>query len=190
MKKYKDIILWTVLILLILIVLLIKTKPEIGKIIRTEKSIKEKTVQLADLQRQLDTLKQNAANADTQKAEAPKQQKNIYKPETASTEAESSFSVLFDDVIDMAKYNGIKVYSIEYKYNPAEDEFVKNASSQYNVCQLNMSLVSDYSDLESFLRELYKYPYLINVDKLEIMPYPKDKKIIISGLQLKLYASK
>lgn len=190
MKKYKDIILWTVLILLIVIVLLIKTKPEVGKIIQTEKSIKEKTVQLADLQRQLDTLKQNEANENEQKTEAPKQVKNIYKPETASTEAESSFTVLFDDVIDMAKYNGIKVYSIEYTYNPAEDDFVKNAAAQYNVCQLNMQLVSDYSDLESFLRELYKYPYLVNVEKLEITPYPKNKKILLTALQIKLYASK
>lgn len=191
MKKYKDIILWTVLILLVLIVLLIQTKPQVGQIIRTEKSIKEKTVQLADLQRQLDTLKQNEANeANEQKPETPKEMKNIYKPETASTEAESSFTVLFDDVIDMAKYNGIKVYSIEYVYNPAEDDFVKNAAAQYNVCQLNMQLVSDYSDLESFLRELYKYPYLVNVEKLEITPYPKNKKILITALQIKLYASK
>lgn len=190
MKKYKDIIIWTTLILVVLIILLVQTKPEVGKIIRVEKDIKEKTAQLTDLQRQLDTLKQNAANANAQKTEGPKEAKNIYKPETASTEAESSFAVLFDDIIDMAKYNGIKIYSIEYKYNPPEDDFVKNAAAQYNVCQLNMALVSDYSDLESFLREIYKYPYLINVDKLEIMPYPKNKQIIISNLQLKLYASK
>lgn len=188
MKKYKDIILWTVLILLIVIVLLLQVKPEVGSLIRAKNSIKEKTVQLEDLQRQLDTLKQNETNE--QKTEAPKQVKNIYKPETVSTEAESSFTVLFDDIIDMAKYNGIKVYSIEYTYNPAEDDFVKNASAQYNVCQLNMQLVSDYADLESFLRELYKYPYLVNVEKLEITPYPKNKKILLTALQIKLYASK
>lgn len=190
MKKYKDIILYTVLILLVLIILLIKTKPEAGKIVRIEQGLKEKTTQLADLQRQLDTLKKNAAEADSEKAGAPTQVKNIYKPETTSTEAESSFAVLFDDVIDMAKYNGIKVYSIEYKYNPTEDDFVKNAANQFNVCQLNMQLVSDYSDLESFLKELYKYPYLVNIEKLEITPYPKNKKILLTALQLKLYASK
>lgn len=190
MKQYKDIILWSVILLAGFIFLAFKLKPELGKVIRTERSLKEKSTQVQDLQRQLDTLKKNETEAAAQKETTPTQAKNIYKPETTSTEAESSFTVIFDDVIDMAKYNGIKVYSIEYKYNPEEDDFVKNASSQYNVCQLKMQLVSDYSDLESFLKELYKYPYLINVDKLEITPYPKNKKVLLSILDLKLYASK
>ena len=109
MKKYKDIILWTVLILLILIVLLIKVKPEVGNLVRAEKSIKEKTVQLADLQRQLDTLKQNAANADAEKTQGPKQVKNIYKPETASSEVDSGS---IDDIITNAS-TGPKVYNPE-----------------------------------------------------------------------------
>lgn len=187
MKKYKDLILWTILLILCFIAMAYFTKPQIGKIISLEKGIREKTVQVADLQRQLDSLKQSQAATDSN---ALTQTKKIYKPEISSGEAESSFAVLLDDLIDMAKYNGIKIYSIKYDYNPAEDDFVKNAASQYNVCLLNMQLVSDYTDLESFLKELYKYPYLINIDKLEITPYPKDKKIILSVLQLKLYASK
>lgn len=190
MKKYKEVILWSVLILVAFVFLAIQTKPQAGKVIRIERGLKEKTVQIADLQRQLDTLKKDAADAASQKLDKPMQAKNIYKPEIASAEAESAFPVVFDDVIDMAKYNGIKIYSIEYNYNPKEDDFVKNASSQYNVCQLNMQLVSDYSDLEGFLKELYKYPYLVNLDKIEITPYSKNKKIILSILQLKLYASK
>jgi len=190
MKKYKQVILYSFVILITFIVLAVKTKPEAGKVVRIERGLKEKTAQVADLQRQLDTLKKTEAEAAAQKVAAPTQVKNIYKPETATTEAESSFTTIFDDVIDMAKYNGIKIYSIEYVYNPKEDDFVKNASSQYNVCQLNMQLVSDYSDLESFLKELYKYPYLVNIDKLEVTPYPKNKKILLSILQLKLYSSK
>lgn len=191
MKKYKEVILYTVFILLVFVFVAGKTKPEAGKIIRIERGIKDKTVQITDLERQLDDFKKAEADAAAKKEEAQTQAvKNIYKPETTSSEAESSFTVVFDDIIDMAKYNGIKIYSIGYVYNPGEDDFVKNASSQYNVCQVNMQLVSDYSDLESFLRELYKYPYLLNVDKLEITPYPKNKKILLSVLQLKLYASK
>lgn len=190
MKKYKDIIIWTILLIIGIVLVAYFTKPQVGKIIRLEKGVKEKTVQVADLQRQLDTLKQNQANEEAQKNTAPKEAKNIYKPDTTSTAAESSFTILFDDLIDMAKFNGIKIYSIKYDYNPAEDDFVKNAGSQYNVCLLSMQLVSDYADLQSFLQELYKYPYLVSVDKLEITPYSKNKKIIVTALQLKLYASK
>jgi hypothetical protein len=190
MKKYKQVIIYSFLILAVFIVLAIKTKPEAGKILHIERSLKEEATQVVDLQNQLNTLKKNEADAAAQKMTAPTQVKNIYKPEIASTESESSFTTIFDDVIDMAKYNGIKIYSIEYTYNPPEDDFVKNASAQYNVCLLNMQLVSDYSDLESFLKELYKYPYLVNIDKLEITPYPKNKKILLSVLQLKLYSSK
>lgn len=188
MRKYREAILYSFTLIILLVVALILVKPKIGGIIRVEKDLQEKTVQIADLERQLQTLKQAAEiPEDTTK---PDQVKKIYKPETASTEAESSFTVPFDDIIDMAKYNGIKIYSIEYVYNPTEDDFVKNASVQYNVCQVNMQIVSDYADLESFLKELYKYPSLINIDKLEITPYPKNKKILLSVLQLKLYASK
>lgn len=190
MKKYKDIVLWTVLLILGIVAAAYFAKPQVGKIIRLENGIKEKTTQAADLQRQLDTLKKSKMDEEAQKNNAPLQAKNIYKPETTSTAAESSFTILFDDLIDMAKYNGIKIYSIKYDYNPAEDDFVKNAGSQYNVCALSMQLVSDYADLQSFLQELYKYPYLISIDKLEITPYTKNKKIIVSALQLKLYASK
>lgn len=190
MKKYKDLILWTFLVLIGIIAVAYFTKPKVGEIIRTERALSEKTAQATNLQQTLDELKKNKAAADAQKNAPTLQAKNIYKPETTSTAAESSFTILFDDLIDMAKYNGIKIYSIKYDYNPAEDDFVKNAAAQYNVCALTMQLVSDYSDLESFLRELYKYPYLVNVDKLEIIPYTKNKKILVSNLQLKLYASK
>ena len=75
-------------------------------------------------------------------------------------------------------------------YNPPEDEFIKSAADKFNVCSLNMQIIADYSDLESFLKELYKYPYLININKIELTPYPKNKKILMSILQLKLYSSK
>lgn len=190
MKKYKEAILYTVLILIGFVYVISRAKPEIGSILRIENNIKEKTATLAESQRKLEDLKKSEADAAAKKETVQTQVKNIYKPETTSTEAESAFTITFDDIVDMAKYNGIKIYSIEYVYNPAEDNFVKNASGQYNVCQLNMQIVSDYPDLESFLKELYKYPYLINVDKLELTPYPKNKKILLTNLQLKLYSSK
>lgn len=186
MKKYKEAILYTILILLGFIYVVTRAKPEIVKIFDIEKNIKEKSVQVADLERKLETLKKSMED----KMSLSGQAKQIYKPEVSGLDVESSFTVIFDDIIDMARYNAIKIYSIEYVYDPPSDEFVKGAHDKYNVCQLNMQLITDYQNLEGFLQELYKYPYLVNIDKLELTPYPKDKKILLTYLQLKLYSSK
>lgn len=186
MKKYREAIIYAIFILLGFIYAVTRVQPEIVKIFTLEKDIGAKSAQSADLERKLETLQKT----EMEKVTLSKQAKNIYKPDASGLDEESSFTVIFDDIIDMAKYNGIKVYSIEYVYNPKDDEFVTGASDKYNVCLLNMQIITDYEDLESFLKELYKYPYLLNVNKLELTPYPKDKKILMSTLQLKLYSTK
>lgn len=186
MRKYKEAILYTALILIGFIYAIVSIRPEIVKIFQVEKNINEQTIQASDLEKKLEDLKL----AEKEKMSLSGQSKNIYKPDIAGLDAESSFTVIFDDIIDMAKYNGIKIYSIEYVYNPKDDLFVKGASDKYNACQLKISVVGDYTDIESFLKELYKYPYLVNIDKVELSPYSKNKKILISNMQIGLYTSK
>lgn len=185
MKKYTAAFIYIFFMVVILIFEIINLQPMVSQYFNIKNNIESQTLKQADLERQLDTLKKAAMEINL-----TAQTKNIYKPDTPGLDAESSFTVLFDDVIDMAKYNGIKIYSIEYAYNPADDEFVKGAPDKYNVCQLTMSIIADYADLESFMKELFKYPYLINIDKLELSPYPKNKRILLSNMQIKLYSSK
>lgn len=185
MQRYREAILYAIFIVIGFVYAVMKVQPEVVKIIDIENNIKSQTIQAEDLERKLETLKK----AEQEKISISGQIKNIYKPESATVgDVESSFSVMLDDIIDMTKYNGVKVYSIEYVYNPAEDDFVKGAADKYNVCQLNMSIIADYPDIESFLKDLFKYPYLVNLDKIELVPYPKDKKILMAALQIKLYA--
>lgn len=186
MQKYKDSIIYIVFILIFLIWTVVSLKPKITDIISVENDLKAKTVESADLDRKLEALKAS----EVEKTVDSGQVKNIYKPDMPGLDAESSFTVIFDDIIDMAKYNAVKIYSIEYVYNPPEDEFVKSASAQYNVCELKMSLISDYPDLESFMKELYKYPYLINIEKVELTPYTKNKRLLLTNLNIKLYSTK
>lgn len=186
MLKYKNIILYLLCIVIGFVYAISRLKPEALELYHTEKDIRAKTAELSDLEKKLENLKATALQAQTTST----QTKNIYKPSESSLDAESSFTIPFNDVVEMAKYNGIKIYSIEYVYNPADDEFVKGAGSTYNVCQLKMEVISDYTDLESFIRELYKYPYLVNIEKVELTPYLKNKKMIVSNLQVKLYSSK
>lgn len=186
MHRYKEAILYTFFIIIGFTYAVIRIRPEIIKIIGIEKDMRSKSAQIVDLERQLDTLKKT----EMEKMTISDQVKNIYKPDSPGLDAESSFTVMFDDIIDMARYNGVKIYSIEYVYNPADDDFVKGAPAKYNVCALNMEIIADYLDLESFLKELYKYPYLLNINKIELKPYPKNKKILMSNFQVKLYSSK
>lgn len=185
MQKYKETILYLVFIMLGFVFALIKLRPELVDFYHIEKSLHSKNIESADLNRKLDALK-----ASEMQKMSMDTIKNIYKPSTSGGSTETSFIVIFDDIIEMAKYNGVKIYSIEYNYNPEDDTFVKGAADKYNVCELKTQVVADYPDLGSFLRELYKYPYLINIEKFELIPYQKDKKILLVNLQLKLYASK
>jgi len=186
MQRYKTAILYIVFVLIGFIYSIVTLRPQILEVISLKEQIETKTIEAADLERKLDALKAS----EMEKTTISGQVKNIYKPDSPGLEAESSFTVIFDDIVDMAKYNGVKIYSIEYIYNPAEDEFVKGAPSLYNVCELNIALIADYPDLESFMKELYKYPYLINIDKVELAPYQKNKRLLLTNLRIKLYASK
>lgn len=187
MYRYKEAILFIVAIIVVIVIAVVKMHPKVSELISVEQDLSTKTAESQDLDRKLEALKSAEVKKQMQ---VEKQNKKIYKPGDAGLDAESSFTVVFDDIIEMAKYNNVKVYSIEYTYNPETDEFVKGDPNKYNVCQVDMRLIADYVDLESFLRELYKYPYLVNVDKLELTPYQKNKRIIIANLQLKLYSQK
>ncbi len=186
MQQYKEAILYIVFIIIGFIYLIVQVRPQVMQIYTTENDIKTKTIESADLERKLETLKASEMEKISLSGDA----KKIYKPDEAGLDAESSFTIIFDDIIEMAKYNGIKVYSVEYVYNPPEDEFVKGAADKYNVCQLNMQVIADYLDLESFMKELYKYPYLVNINKVELSPYSKNKKILLTNFQIKLYSEK
>lgn len=187
MLKYKEAILYIIFAIIAIVFVVGKIQPKVVELISVEKDLHSKTSEAVDLERKVETLKAASLKKDML---VENLNKKIYKPETVGADTESAFTILFEDIIEMAKYNGIKIYSIEYVYNPASDEFVKGASSKYNVCELNTQLIADYVDFESFFRELYKYPYLVNIGKLEVVPYQKNKKILLVNLQLKLYAEK
>lgn len=114
-------------------------------------------------------------------------QKKIYAPVDSDLGNDTLFFTLYNDVIEMVHANSIKLKSIDYKYNPKNDEFVKSGKD-YFVCDVNVELVSNYTNLGKLIQELYQYPYYIKINELLVKPYPKDKKVLISKLSLRLYA--
>lgn len=114
-------------------------------------------------------------------------QKKVYAPVESDLGNDTLFFTLYNDVIEMLHVNSVKIKSIDYTYNPKEDEFVKSGKD-YFVCDVNVSLVSNYTNLGKLVQELYQYPYYIRINKLDVKPYPKDKTVLVSDLSLRLYA--
>lgn len=114
-------------------------------------------------------------------------QKKIYAPVESDLGNDTLFFTLYNDVIEMMHANSIKIKSIDYNYNPKGDKFVQSGKD-YFVCDVNVELVSNYTNLGKLIQELYQYPYYIKINELNVKPYSKDKKILISDLSLRLYA--
>lgn len=115
-------------------------------------------------------------------------QKKIYSPVESNLEDDTLFFTLYNDVIEMIHANSIKIKSINYTYNPKDDKFVEFGKDVYFVCDVNMELVSNYTNLGKLIEEIYQYPYYIKINELSIKPYEKDKKVLITELSLRLYA--
>lgn len=115
-------------------------------------------------------------------------QKKIYSPLESDLGNDTLFFTLYNDMLEMVHANSIKIKSIKYVYNPPEDSFVKFGKDVYFVCDVNMELVSNYVNLGKLVQDLYQYPYYIKINQLDVKPYAKDKKILLSNLSLRLYA--
>ena len=99
------------------------------------------------------------------------------------------FFTLYNDVIDMLHANSVRIKSINYTYNPADDEFVKFGKDAYFVCDINLDLISNYVNLGKLIQDIYQYPYYVKINSIEVKPYIKDKKVLTSKLSLRLYAN-
>ncbi|MBQ7764318.1 type 4a pilus biogenesis protein PilO [bacterium] len=114
-------------------------------------------------------------------------QKKIYAPMDSDLSNDTLFFTLYNDVLEMMKENSIKIKSLDYVYNPEEDEFVKSGND-YFVCDINLELVSNYTNLGKLIEQLYKYPYYIKFNNMDVKPYAKDKSILLTNMSIRLYA--
>lgn len=116
--------------------------------------------------------------------------KEMYKPMEAGLDAESIVAGQFNDILALLRANSIKARSVDYQYNPPEDEFVKGAASKVSACHVSLQLVATYKNFENFLRDLYKHDHFLDIAKVEILPYEKDKTVLLINCKLLLYAKK
>lgn len=189
LEKYKETLMYLAIVIVIAIFSFKQIQPKVVSTINVFNEVKTQTEAAQGIAQQLSTAKQ--------KAERKKKlrmlddiTKKIYQPNGAATDAESTFALLLDDVIEITRKNHIKTHSIQSTLDPEEDIFIKGDKTHYSANRLDMKMISDYTDFKSFLEDLYRYPYLLNINNIEIYPYTKNKRILLVNLSLTLYASK
>ena len=187
LKKFKVAVGILVATIVLAGVIVSKIIPEIQKITNIQKDYKSQSSALADSERKLENLK-NAEKA--RKVQDEVVVKVFYKPINATSDTETAISDEYSEILQLVRENKIKIRSIKYDYDPQDDSFVKNASSKYHVCRITSEMIAEYSNFENFLRDLYKHEHFIEISKVEILPYERNKKILLVNLQIKLYAQK
>ncbi len=161
--------------------------PKVTAVYTNYNEVKTKTQTVEQAKQQIADLKAQKENYEkTEKVST----KPVYKNDIATVDPMSSFGVMFEDVIQSAKYNGLKLRSISYNTAPGEDVVQKNISSDYNVCAISMQLIGNYMQFRSYFQDIYNYPYLINLDKISIKPYENNKRILIADITVTLYSVK
>lgn len=189
LEKYKELIMYLALIIVVAVFLFKQIQPKFLSTIDLFKQVKTQAEVSDSINRQLTIAKEKAERKKKLRM-LDEMTKKIYVPNGAATDSESTFALLLDDIIEISRKNHIKTHSIKQIVDPEDDVFIKGDKAHYSACKLEMKIISDYTDFKGFISDLYKYPYLVNLNDIEIYPYEKNKRILLINLSLTLYASK
>ena len=184
-KKYLGVVIFCVVIVLLVVVAYKITLPKYQEMISYSSKVEAKQQEVDKLRESLHIVERKIKQI---KDSIISSQKKIYSPIESDLGDETLFFTLYNDVIEMLHANSIKIRAIDYQYNPSTDAFVKFGKDVYFVCDVNMELVSNYVNLGKLIQDIYQYPYYIRINEIDVKPYSKDKKILLSKLSLRLYA--
>ena len=184
-KKYYGVIIFCLLVVVIAIVGYNMAYPKYIESVAEQTKVDKKQKEVDDLNQKLKVVQSKIKKI---KDSIVSSQKKIYAPLESDLGNETLFFTLYNDIIEMLHANSIKIKSIDYQYNPDTDNFVKFGKDVYFVCDVNMELISNYVNLGKLIQDIYQYPYYIRINNLDVKPYEKDKKILLSTLSIRLYA--
>lgn len=190
LKYYIIPILICIITLVIIFTLVPRLALNVKTYMSTRREIAAKTEELQQKQDQLEQYKKDEAEKKAKESETRTAGKPFYKPIEAGLDAESVITGEFTEILQLIRANQIKVRSISYDYNPDDDVFVKSAADKYNVARLNMEMIGTYTNYDNFLKEMYKHEHFLDIQSVEIVPYKKNKKILLINCKVKLYAQK
>ena len=183
-KRYYGVVIFVIAVVVVVFIAISVIKAVVSPYVENKNKISEVTHTLEMKQNQQKNIKTKLARLKTSIMTS---QKKIYSPVEDKLGDDTLFFTLYSDLIEMIHSNSIKIKSIDYEYNPSGDAFVAQKET-YFVCNVNMELVSNYVNMGKLIQDIYQYPYYIRINSLEIYPYPKDKRILLSTLSVRLYA--
>lgn len=174
--------------ILLFVILLMQVLPNIEKITKIQKNTRSQSSSLADMERRLEDLKKT----EEEKEDTSNLAKAFFKPINGGVDTETAIADEFAEILQIMRDNKIKTRSIKYDYEDAlqDDNFVKFAANKYHVCRVTADMIGSYQALENFLRDLYKHEHFLEISKVEIVPYEKNKRILLANIQIKLYAQR
>ncbi|MBR5555591.1 hypothetical protein IKU74_06220 [bacterium] len=117
-------------------------------------------------------------------------EKEFFVPEEKGLPDDDMIAGEFEEILEIIRSNTIKMRSINFDMNPRGDVFVQGAPEKFNVAALKMEMIGTYKNFENFLKDLYKHEHFLEISKVQIEPYEKDKTILLINYEMKLYAKK
>lgn len=158
--------------------------------LEAQTAVQNKQNTIREKQAKLEQYKQKEQEEKEKEKENQKLGKPFYKPVMTGLDTEAVIAGEFTEILQLVRANQIKVRSIKYEYDPKDDTFVNQAGSQYNVARLNMEMIGNYSNYDNFLKEMYKHEHFLDIQSAEIVPYKKNKRVLLINFKVKLYAKK
>lgn len=190
LKQFLIPIMIVVLTFGLLFMLLTKVANNIQSMISYRNNISLKVSELNMKQDKLDAFKKQAELEAKKDSQSIANDKAFYKPAAEGLDTEAVIVGEFNEILELIRANKIKVRSMKSDYDPSDDEFVKGTPDAYYVARLNLEMISDYTSFNNFLKELYKHEHFLDIESVEIVPYKKNKRILLINFKIKLYARK
>jgi hypothetical protein len=157
-------------------------------VVNNKNTVSTKQQELTEKKEQLEKLKKQEVEEAQKLAESASKSKPFYKPAATGMNTEAVIAGEFTEILELIRANKIKVRTIKYEYDPQDDAFIKGAAGKYKSARLNMEMIADYTSYNNFLKELYKHDHFLDIQSVEIVPYKKNKQILLINFKLKLYS--
>lgn len=172
------------------IALLAITIPQIGNYFHNSKKLKETKASIEQKQAELTRIKDDIAREEAEKL--PDNEMKVFYRDIRNTDGLTADILAGEvqEINELLRYYGIKVYRINYTYDSENDVFYKGKKEKYSSCKMDLELFANYMKFQGFLKDLYKHEHFLDISFIEVKPYKKDKSVLNIKLTLNLYAEK
>ena len=188
MFKISAIILCVTLVVAVL--LLVFTIPQIGNFFRNSKNLKDAKASILQKEAELAKIKDDIAKEEAEKL--PDNEMKVFYRDIRNSGSLTSDMLAGEvqEINELIKYYGIKIYKVNYTYDNEDDAFYKGKKDKYSTCKVDLELFSNYMKFQGFLKDLYKHEHFLDISTIEVKPYKKDKSVLNVKMTLSLYVEK